>query len=254
MKTEIDNDIDKMTQKIKGEKRRFRIESGYRGGEVTIGEVSKEFVDYFIDRDESELIEHVTSFGWEEEDIDASIPEPYEDFESWTETDEIVHTSGAYADDQFTYEEVPANGSDDYLYENETNFDPHHLYGREAYHDDKKPEDMTDYKPVMQFHSSEKGGFGAWFIETIGEDFNPKKIAFNTVETMLGEIIEDLWYDKELIDKDWDNADTTGKGYYASVGYMNMKWHDTEDQYSVDYLEENYWEEYDDELADDEDE
>ena len=33
-------------------KRRFRIQSGNYGGELTIGEISKEFVDYFIGKDE----------------------------------------------------------------------------------------------------------------------------------------------------------------------------------------------------------
>ena len=35
----LDKDIEKMTQKLKGKKRRFRIEAGYRGGEVGIGKV-----------------------------------------------------------------------------------------------------------------------------------------------------------------------------------------------------------------------
>ncbi len=36
---------------MKMAKRRFRIEAGRYGGELTIGEVSKEFLDYFIDID-----------------------------------------------------------------------------------------------------------------------------------------------------------------------------------------------------------
>ena len=43
-------------------KRRFRIEAGRYGGEVALGKVDKEFVDYFIDKDESDLIEHVNSY------------------------------------------------------------------------------------------------------------------------------------------------------------------------------------------------
>lgn len=49
-------------------KRRFRIEAGRYGGELTIGEVDKEFVDYFIDKEESELIEHVNSYeDWQKD-------------------------------------------------------------------------------------------------------------------------------------------------------------------------------------------
>jgi len=245
----LDTDIDKMTQKLKGVKRRFRIEAGYRGGEVTIGTVNEDFVDYFMDKEESELIDYVTSFGWDDEDIDNDIPIPYEDFESWTETTDIEHINGAYSDDQFTVEEVKADGSDDYPYTNQIDIDGWHLYGREAYHDTTKPDDMTDYKPVLQFHSSEKGGFGCWFVETIGEDFDPNQIAFNTVETMCGEIVEDVWYKKEVLEQEWDNNDTNGKGYYASVGYMNMKWHDNDTKYTPEYLDENeMWLDMEDEL------
>ena len=186
----LDNDIDKMTQKLKGKKRRFRIEAGFRGGEVAIGKVSADFVDHFINPDDGDgdLIDYVTSFDWDE--VDESIPVPYENFESWTETTDIEHINGAYADGQWTYTEVPADGSDDYAYENTVDFDAYHLYGREAYMDDKKPEDMTDYKPVLQFHSGEKGGFGSWFVEVIGEDFNPKKVAFSSVESQVAEIVQ----------------------------------------------------------------
>ena len=42
------------------------------------------------------------------------------------------------------------------------------------------------------------------------------------------------------------NTDTTGKGYYAKVGYMNKKWHDKEEMYTHEYLVENgYWDGYD---------
>ena len=37
-------------------RQRFRIQSGNYGGELTIGEISKEFVDYFIGKDQSDLI------------------------------------------------------------------------------------------------------------------------------------------------------------------------------------------------------
>ena len=219
--------------------RRFRVEAGNRGGEVAIGKVNADFVDHFMNPEDgdSDLIEFVTSFDWG--DADESIPAPYEDFESWTETTDIEHINGAYSDGQWSYEEVPADGSDDYAYENMIDFDAYHLYGREAYMNDAKPEDMTNYKPVLQFHSSEKGSFGCWFVETDGADFEPELVAFNSIETQVAEIVEDMWYNKELIDKEFDNSDTTGKGYYAGVGYMNMKWYDPKDKYNTEYFTEN---------------
>lgn len=236
-------------------KRKFRIEPGSRGGEVCIGKVNENFVDHFIDEEEHELIEFVTGFEWEEDEPEDAlvnpdgIPIPKKDFEAWYDCDEIEHLNNAYSDDQWTYTEVPADGSDDYAWEDTVDFEAYHLYGREAYMEAEKPDDMTGYQPVMTFHSGEKGGFGCWFVETDGEDFNTKKVAFSTTETSIYEMVGDCWYDKELLECEYDNNDTTGKGYYAKVGYMNMKWHDKAEKYSAEYLnEQEFWECYEDNL------
>ena len=62
----------------------------------------------------------------------------------------------------------------------------------------------------------------------------------------MSEIVENVWYDKVELEAHFDYNDTTGKGYYASVGYFNPKWHDKEDMYTPEYLKENeYWEGFD---------
>ena len=243
-------------------KRRFRIEAGRYGGESVIGEVSKEFVDFFLDKDESDLVETVNSYEWEDEDMGLSdAPKIKEDFYAWHECDEFEHQNNAYADGTWVYTEVPADGSDDFAYDDEIEFEPYHLYGREAYHNDESfesatthvnEEDLDQVVPVLAFHSGEKGGFACWFVETDGEDFNPKKLAFSSVEMNLCELVENVWYDKEELDPCYDYNDTTGKGYYASVGYFNKKWHDTPEKYTNEVLEEEgYWEGYEDNLNED---
>lgn len=235
-------------------KRRFRIDAGRYGGETVVGEVSREFVDFFIDRDESDLIETVQSFEWGEEENELGAPIPKEGFNAWYECDNFEHVNNAYADGTWTVSEVPGDGSDDYAWdENEQTFEAYHLYGREAYHDDKEPEvtewqtqeDVDNYVPVLSWHSAEKGGFANWFVETDGEDFDPKKLAFSSVEMSLCEIVENVWYDKVELEANYDFNDTTGKGYYASVGYFNPKAHDT--VYDEEALAE-MWECYDDYL------
>ena len=48
-----------------------------------------------------------------------------------------------------------------------------------------------------------------------------------------------------------DFSDTTGKGYYAQVGYMNPKFRDNPEQYTDEFLkEEGYWDDYEDNLND----
>jgi hypothetical protein len=237
-------------------KRRFRIEAGNRGGELTIGTVSKGFVDYFIKQDEEDLINFITDLEWEDNMLpeDAlqdpeSPPSPGEDFCAWHECDNLEHINGAYADSNWCVTEVPADGSDDYdFFTDSQQFEPYQLYGREAYHSDEQPEDSnTDCVPVLVFHSGEKGSFGCWFVETDGEDFDARKVAFTLVETNLAELVENVYYDKVLLEQSWDYADSTGKGYYAQVGYFNTKWHDQADRYTDEHLNENcYWDEYDD--------
>jgi len=238
-------------------KRRFRIEAGRYGGETVIGEVNREFVDFFIDKDESDLIEAVQGFEFEDEDMIGNSPKIKEDFYGWYECDNFEHQNHAYADSTWVYTEVPSDGSDDFAYDDEIEFEPYQLYGREAYHSDEEPEvtewqtqeDVDQYVPVLAFHSSEKGSFAAWFVETDGEDFDPKKLAFSTVEMNLCELVENVWYDKVELEPNYDFNETTGKAYYASVGYFSPKGHDTPDKYSEETLEE-FWECYDEEFED----
>ena len=48
----------------KNKKRIFRVDFGRYGGEVTVGRVSPEFVKYFIDKDEGDLIEYLQNLEW----------------------------------------------------------------------------------------------------------------------------------------------------------------------------------------------
>ena len=237
-------------------KRIFRIEAGRYGGETVIGKVDKEFVDYFLEVDEeSDLIEHVTSYDWDDGQPDENAPIPKEDYYMW-ECDDIEHINSAYADSGFFVTEVTGLDSKHDYSETETPLEAvMPLYGREAYSmgtlpDDEDIKDDDNYVPTLAFHSGEKGGFGCWFVETDGEPFDKYKFTYGIVETDMGEFIDSVWYDKKELECDYDYNDTTGKGYYAGVGYMNTKWHDKGEKYIEDseYLEQ-YWEEFDDEVT-----
>jgi hypothetical protein len=244
----LEKDIEKMTQKIKGVKRRFRIEGGRYGGETTVGTVSEEFVEHCAGMDQDELVEYVLSCDeWNEEERDDSLPGL--ETTAWYETDDFEHLNHCYSDSEWTVYEVPADGSDDGSWDNVVwEGEARHLYGRECYHTDaneeEKPEDMEGIVPILAFHSSEKGSFASYFLDLEGEEFDPEKLAFSTVEMNLAEIVENVYYNKQDLEANYDWNDTTGKAYYASVGYMNTKWHDSADQYTDEYLEENgYWDE-----------
>jgi hypothetical protein len=236
-------------------KRIFRIEAGRYGGETVIGKVDKEFVEYFLEVDEeSDLIEHVTSYDWDDGQPDGDAPIPKEDYYMW-ECDDIEHINSAYADSGFFVTEVTGLDSKHDYSETETPLEAvMPLYGREAYSmgtlpDDEDIKDDDNYVPTLAFHSGEKGGFGCWFVETDGEPFDKYKFTYGIVETDMGEFIDSVWYDKKELECDYDYNDTTGKGYYAGVGYMNTKWHDIGDKYIEGAESLNvYWEEFDDEV------
>ena len=238
----LDKDIEKMTDKLKGTKRRYRIEPGNYGGEMVVGEVSEEFVDYWIDRESYDLMEQVLNTGEgaeEDENPDDNSPEVKEDFTYWHDCDEYEHLNGAFSDGEWTVYEVPADGSDDWDWDNEIwNGDANHIYGRECYFDNSTPDDMEDYVPVLSFMSVEKGNFGVCFLDLEGEEFDPEKLRFGSCESNLADLVESVYYDKEELELNFDYADTNGKSYEVQVGYMNTKWRDDPNQYTVEYLEE----------------
>ena len=242
-------------------KYRYRIEGGRYGGELAVGTVTNEFVEYWapvIEHDGAydTFIPHVLSLSeWDDdEDIDSNAPailEESNEIPGWYELDDIEHINSAYADGGFYINSVPTDESDDWAYDDEeVSTDGYCLKGREGAYvstDNPKGEyEPEDYTPVMLFHSSEKGSFASWFVDT-DEPFDPNKLVYSIVETHLGEFVEDVWYDKELLEANYDYNDTMGKSYEAAVGWITNKWRDPYvDPEEADLSE--YWEEYDAEM------
>ena len=240
-------------------KRRFRIEGGNYGGELVLGEVSPAFASHYAESQDHvvEAVLEADQMGWgsDDEPEDALLdpdapPMPREDFNMW-ENDDIEHLNAPYSDSDFTVYEVPVDGSDDWNYDKEV-YEGQGIcvYGREGgYFGHEEPEIVNEeddegnkYVPVLCFHSSEKGTFTSWFIDT-DEDFDEFKLGYSIVETNLCELIENVYYDKQELEANYDYNDTTGKGYHAEVGWLNMKWHDS-DELSRENMED-YWLEYD---------
>ena len=237
-------------------KRLFRVDGGNYGGELTVGIVSADFVRYWQDQDQDDLIEYISNIEWgedEEEDNNSDSPpifdDPDQSFNGWYEIDDIEHMNNCFSDSTFTVHEV--TGKEDLEVwqwtEDSVEFEPYHILGRECYADKQEPEDPpddADYVPVLMWLSSEKGSFGSWFVETDGEDFDPKKFAISTVETDLAELVDCAWYNKNSLETQYDYCDSRGKGYYAYVGWLNRKWLDSWDKYDDELMQE-FWEGYD---------
>ncbi len=230
-------------------KRLFRIDVGIYGGELTIGQVNEDFVKHFVDKPEDELIEFMSD--WSCGSQDENIPVPVTEVEcEYYDINDIEWLSGSVGETEWSFVELPADvelgsrESMDKEHEGEE-FEPHHLYDREAYFDDndeakeKYPEDKV--VPVLMYYATEKGSMGCWFVETEGEDFDPNKVAYSTVCTNIQEVLDTVWYDKKELWEQDEWKSTNGKGLYASVGWMNLDWHDTKESRDID----EYWEHFD---------
>ena len=88
-------------------KRLFRIDTGINGGELVIGTVNEEFVQGFINEDESELIDAIYNAEHDPEEYDG--PEICEDFYSWSECDDLEHLYCSYGDTEWSWVELPAD-------------------------------------------------------------------------------------------------------------------------------------------------
>ena len=201
---------------LKKGKRRFRIDAGNYGGELVVGTVDEAFIEDF----DPELIDN------------------------WYEEDDIVHRNCCYSDSGFSWCEVPVDGSDDYDDFDMKEFEANHLYDRETFHEPSKPneddiEEGDEWIPVLAYCSSSEGNHGCWFVETNNADFDPKKVAFSSVDTNVASIVEDVWYDKKKLDHDSTWMDSTHKGNDAEVGWMNLRMHDT--LQSIQANIEHYW-------------
>jgi hypothetical protein len=158
-------------------KRVFKFEIYGYGGEYSLGTVE----DENIFNELKNLAENGELGAWNElEDEEVN----FYDYE------EIFHTSGANFDSVNLY--ATENGKDfDVNYSEITNFSISNPY----INTETEPENVFGY---FGGASIEKGGFGTFEIETDGEDFDPSRLVFGTVnmdETLNNdEIIEEVYY------------------------------------------------------------
>lgn len=248
--------------------KKIYIRGSNYGGEMTIGEVTREFVEYWqpIVKEEGDgrLIEHLEALNsWDEEPsevegFDHDSPEIYEEgthWNNWYECDEIHHQTASNGTELWAFLENSTEDSPypDHDWDSRIEFEPFQLYSRECYtqeeYQNEEP-DEDDSVPVLVFYSAEKGDFGGWTIElNDNEEFDPKKVAVSIVETDHGHMIERLWYNKVEYEQEYDWVDTRGKGYYAGVAWFNKRWEDPHVNPETDKeFWDEMWEYYDESL------
>lgn len=201
-------------------KRRFKISGGNTGGELTIGTISEEFHDKYCDLDGGDLFDAIMR----------------EDDSPW-EHDNIEHINSCY-DEGFSVVEID---DDDEAIDEETVISGYCLYSRDRYFTDEQA--TKSYGMALMLFDSQRGDFGYWIVETNGEDFDPTKLAFSIIDIENGGLVENVWYDKTLLEPNQDNMSTRQRFGTATIGWINPK-NDTKASF-----EENmdvYWAAYED--------
>ena len=204
-------------------KRKFRIEGGSIGGELVIGTVSVDFVKYWQER-EGDLVEHLESI-YQGKEGDANSP-PMRDGKNfpWNECDDIEHIlrpSISDTEDLFKVTEIITDINEKQVYSGS----PFKVYGREIYtsqinKDNENPDHDVSLLIVLK---EEEGDFGSWLVETDGEDFNPKKLAYGILEIDVGEFVDSVYYDKKELVID-GGGDSQSKHCVAQVGVIPSRW------------------------------
>ena len=226
-------------------KRKFRIEGGSIGGELTIGTVSADFVKYWQER-EGDLVEHLESI-YQGKEGDANSP-PMRDGKNfpWNECDDIEGILSPYEPtvNGFKVEEITAKG--DVIIEKQLT-DVVAVYSREIYTSQiNKDNENPDHDVSLLISLKGERGFdeaNSWLVETDGEDFNPKKLAYGVLETDVGEFLDSVFYDKkELVVDDVGGTQATGH-FESHVGVIESSW--IKDHSKANTLKTLDWWEYD---------
>ena len=204
-----------------GNTRYYMVNTGGSGGELTIGRISREFVEHWSSADNDELMEILSEINSESDDVSGpTITEngncPFYDI------DDIEHTTAPYEDNEYEVDEVVPDVAAEGGYRfvrSVVKGEYNRLYGRERYSEEDDGSD--EIVPILTFHTGEKGSFGRVIIETSG-DFDPNKFSIGVMETDVGNFIDSYWYDGKLIapDNDWDDSRTNFSS--ATVGYLAL--------------------------------
>ncbi len=224
-------------------KRKFRIEAGRIGGELVIGTVSADFVKYWQER-EGDLVEHLESI-YQGKEGDANSP-PMRDGKNfpWNECDDIEHmlrSSVSETEDLFKVTEITTDINEKQVYSGSAL----QVYGREIYtsqinKDNENPDHDVSLLTVLK---QEEGDFGSWLVETDGEDFNPKKLAYGVLETYFGEFVDAVFYDKKELELKIVSGTESTAHRDASVGVMKRSW--IKDDSKTNTLKNLEWDYYD---------
>lgn len=227
-------------------KRHFRLTVSGNGGEIAIGRIKPDFVDFWFGRDADDLAEHVRAVFCGDAPSDPDSPDLTE-IEPTDPLDicDIYHRTMPYSDSTAVIQEIAIHPDAELLRgtlcwradklenqgeelwaplsaEEEVELE-NVLYGSEAMLSEFEAE-APDLWGALIYNSISRGTFYEAIIETGAEGFDKKYLRVATVDTDMGEFIERIWYAHDELRLDY--VDTIGLGSAFQVGWWNPLYQD----------------------------
>lgn len=227
-------------------KRYFCVQVGGYINELKIASVGREFLEYWKDKDDSDLLDAIDGNGVEVSE--EAIPR----FSSWNEADDVCSIYSIDEDSDYEVYEIKPHPDTEYVDE-----DLRWRKGKSVPRDDDNPfrdlrfdiignssifnsndigcesemywtdvddiDEGVEYTdtPIVVFHAVDKGSLGTIFIELEDEDFDSKKFQHSYIETNIGMFASQWWYDRKPLHCVAD-GDTYGKSFDVSFGYVRL--------------------------------
>jgi hypothetical protein len=218
---------EELIRTIKNPERYFKVEFGRYGGEVAMGEITKEQFEYWEGKEE-EFAEHMASVDWGDDKEDDGTPSEAKFTKPFYEYEDICHTSGPELSDGQTMTIIEVDKDGQPLQDEEGNF----LDDRQV--------DMKDFKKlgvkvkcVAEHNSGSKSckdkyymfgqyfNKGGWYsgelVKTGPDGFNLKKVAINYENCDGFKVFSEFEYDGDSF---YLEEDSTGKSssFYVMEG------------------------------------
>ena len=180
----------------------YEITISGRGVELTVGSISPEAYEFWIEQEPDALNNHIFGSPYDEDDEDNLVPNEDDDrfIGYWYEIDDVAHIIAAVKD---------------YGYVTVTDEDNNVVYELDlATHDDIQIDEDIEIDDLetgkyLESWSNEKGTF---FVGTITVDnFDPDKLTIRADKINNEIFINGITYDNEHVED--EGSDTTGKGY-----------------------------------------
>lgn len=227
-------------------KRYFHISVGGYINELKIGQVSRDFLEYWKDQDDSDLLDAMDGYG---DDVPEEMMPP---FDSWNEADDVCGIFSIHEDSEYELHEIKPHPDTkfvdgelvwkrgkqppfdeknpfkdqifDFISESKKILGNDIGYEQEVYWtnaDDADEEEQDTLTPIVIFHAIDKGYLGDIFVVLDDEDFNPKKFQHSYIETSAGMFASQWWYDRKPLTLQ-HNGDSTGKSFDISYGFIDL--------------------------------